>query len=65
MSRPGRVRDLGTVTTQWCDPPCVLPALHHGDCWDGTHCETCPSSCHYCSGTEACPCLENHAEDDV
>lgn len=20
---------------QWCEPPCILPFLHFGDCWDG------------------------------
>lgn len=50
---------------QWCEPPCILPNQHGRDCWDGTHCGTCPIGCHYCDGSEACPCIEDHTEDDV
>ena len=30
--RRGKYRQTGPL---WCEPPCVLPYHHHGECWDG------------------------------
>lgn len=33
---------------QWCEPPCILPFNHAGDCWDGT--------VEGCGFVAPCPC---------